>query len=410
MIYLVELILYIIISYKYRHNKTVLVLLLLQMLSALAVVIIGSEEFNTIEVSIFVPIIVFFNLLLIIPWRNYDSIYEIYCPNLSKLKRVSNIFLALSAFSFVVLSVVALIVLLFVDDINTFKYVDGSSDFYLKMLPFNIRFYYLARLFYHFSFFLIPLHFYYLSIGNKRYSILCLLLSFNIIIYGIAFFSRWTIVLFGLEVLFYFIIFRRVMPQNVFKIESKLFFIIGLLFVGVFAVITLSRFNSGDKLSSNYEAKIPIDSRIQDPSLYSICDYLGQSNYQGAELLKIYDGRTFGGRVLFSGINDLLYAIGVTHTKDLDEIKEKLWPDNMVNGFTGFAAYTVYDIGYMGTIIFCILYYKLVRIRNRRISIQKLLLSAALIQMPICSIFYSQAGMAAYGLFLVSPFFFYLKK
>lgn len=410
MIYILILIFYLIIAFTFRRNKVLLLLLSLQLVSVSAIIIINSSEFSNVGLLYNLPICLLLTILLILPWQKYDLVSEIEIQDSKRVDNLTTILLILSAYVFFVLGTMAILVQTLITDINQYKYIDGSNEFYHKVFPFDIHFYYLARILYQYSFLLIPLFFYYLTLGKKRFYWPCLIFSLNIILYGLCFFSRWTIALYSLMFLFYMVLFRDIVPAKRFRKTKKVIYLGATLLLLFFVFVTISRFGSDNSAAKNYESRIPPDASVQDPSLYSVLDYLGQSNYYGLYILDRYTGETFGGEFFLSSIYELLSYFGLPYDTGTIRKKEaKLWQD-ADGAFTGYAAYTIYDWGYIGAFIQGILYVLIVRLKKKKITMNKLLLTASLVQMPICAIFYSQIAMVVSCFILHLPCILYLSN
>ena len=402
----IPLIIYIILTIVFKKNYLILLLLGLQILSLLCGIFIGQDSSIEGNVSSFIATIVITlaTLSLILPWRKYDKIEIKEFHNSKRVNSVTIILLIIGGFTFIVLSIVAyLVVSTGIGDINEFKYVEGTTDFYYSHLPFDVRFYILARICYNYSYFLLPLHFYHQAIGNEKLSRWCGLFSLNIVLYGLTFFSRWTIVLYVSLFLSFWVMFRECTPKNIRLREKKLVLTAGSIVAVLFLIISFTRFGGDSQMGINYGLRIPSTSPIQNPTLYSIFDYLGQSNANGVVLLDGYKGETFGGRWATFSLNELLSGIDLVPPSDYQKYVERLWPDHY-QFFNGFTAYTVYDWGGIIAFIFCIAYYLYIRSGKKGLTINKLMVSSLLLQLPLCSIFYSQMNIILYCLVLYSPF------
>ena len=396
MFYIVLLV-YLFLAFVYRKKALVLIMLLLQVVSVIAAIVIQYDDLGYDQNTLFSLLtILICTVSIILPWDSLNKIQMIECNSISRLNKLTNLLLWLSGFTFLVLLVVAVVVNITVSDINAFKYEgDTAMEFYYSMLPFNVKFFILALYLYYLSYFLLPLHFYYLCREDKRKALLCLLFSTNIILYGMAFFSRWTIV----EYLMYYVAMRitfdRFLPKETKNRKQKrrelLYIGIGVL---VFLLITISRFSD----NIDIERKIESSSPIQNPVVYSFFDYLGQSNHYGIKFLNSYNGQTFQGDYALSATNTFLSALGLTKKTDYHLALDTLW-DNF-HGFPGWTAYTIYDVGYIGTILVLFIYILLVSVKRRSLPVSRLLLLSCLIQIPLCAIFYSKLSQVIFLCFI----------
>lgn len=404
------LVFYLIFCYIYRKNKVLLLLFLIQVISVISAMLINAETYGD-DISTYynVPYILASTLMLILPWKKYGQITSVLRVNAGKVNLLTNFLLIISAFTFVVLLAVAIVVMVYLGDTNINEYKDDTTNFYYTMLPFDVHWYLWARVLYTFSYFLIPLHFYHLYEGNRKKSVLCAFLSLNIVLYGLAFFSRWTIMLFVCLYGIMWFMFKNVLSQDDKKRERKAFFYVMIFLTIAFVSITLGRFSSDDGVSTRYAERIPQQSYIQDPALYSICDYLGQSSSIGVHLLNTYNGQHFGFKYPLMSLQNLFAGVGLCEPSTIFDLHQIHWKDEW-DKFPGFTVYGVYDLGYIGAFICCILYFFIVNKRNRKIRLQELLAMVVLIQMPICSIFYSQANEVLYDLMFLIPIWIFLQS
>lgn len=392
----------------YRKNKVLLTLFILQVISVLCAIIINLDSYSDDSKTFYnVAYILVSTLMLILPWKKYGEMTVLLEEDRRRVDTLTNVLLVISSFTFIVLAIVAVVAQIYIGNayINDFK--DETTHFYYNMLPFDVHWYLLARILYTFSYFLIPLHFYHLFVGNKTKSNWCAVLSLNIVLYGLAFFSRWTIMLFVCLYLVMWFIFRKVMPEREAKREKKAIVIIFASLLLIFSAITLGRFASDDGVSTRYSERIPMESPIQDPATYSILDYMGQSNSIGIYLLNKYQGQHFGFKYPLMSIQTLLAGIGLSGPSDVYELHEKHW-GSMWDKFPGFTVYGVYDVGYVLAFFFCVVYFLIVYKRRTTFRLHNLLTAVVLIQMPICSIYYSQASAVLYSLLFYLPIWLFL--
>jgi hypothetical protein len=347
--------------------------------------------------------------LIIVPWQKYNGIVLISIHNKKKLLAVTRFLLIISIIPFLTFSVTSAFVILFVENINDFKYTEGvSTDFY-KSLPFNTVFIGVSNYLYYFSYFLIPLHFYYLSKKNIRLSILCLIFSFNIILYGVTYFSRSVYIHYFFIYFSFLVMLYGTLGKQLKNIVNKVFFI---LFIGAmiyFIKITITRFDDGNY----YANRIPSSSFIKDPILYSYFDYSSQWYSNSMNLLNSYDFKTFNGQITFQPLLSLLGQFKLI-SYDYDSylaFRQFLWSDYWYL-FNGFVAYSVYDYGYFFTMILVIFYFFMVnklKPKNKEIPILNLFSIVLLIQIPLLSIFYSAAGTILLPFLFYFPIFIYMK-
>ena len=182
--------------------------------------------------------------LIIIPWKNFKNIKEISYSNEIKLKKLTRFLITISIFPFITFSATSIFVFLFVEDINAFKYAEGVSDDFYYSLPFDVRAIILSAYLYGFSYFLIPLHFYYLSKRSYRLSFWCFIFSLNIILFGLTYFSRSVFVHYAFIYIAFLIMLYGTLENRVKKyIKNTMFLLLGLMVV-YFVNISIKRFTT----------------------------------------------------------------------------------------------------------------------------------------------------------------------
>jgi len=394
----------------YRLKSVVSFLILLQLVSLLGMFFIGQYYAINSFFKLFNVILTIFILSLIIfPWKYFSHIQEISYSNAIKLKRVTQFLIAISVIPFITFLVTSFFVLFFVEDINTFKYAEGVSDDFYYNLPFDVRAIILSSYIYGFSYFLIPLHFYYLSKRNYRLSFLCFLFSLNIVLYGLTYFSRSVFVHYGFIYISFLIILYGTLDKKIKIYIKYVMSVLMSLMIAYFVSISFKRFGA-DTL---YAETIPSSSFIQDQVLYSYFDYLSQWYNNNMDLLNAYSFKIFNGQISFQSLLSLLGNYGLINydTNAYSALRQQLWPLHWYT-FNGFVAYIIYDFGYILTMLFSFYYYFVVyylRPKKNQISLLSLFLLVLLIQIPLLAIFYSALGGIIIPLLLLIPIFIYMK-
>ena len=199
------------------------------------------------------------------------------------------------------------------------------------------------------------------------------------------------------------------LEYRVKKMLKKLIFLTSSLMVIYFVNISIRRFTT-DNL---YTETIPSNSLIQEPVFYSYFDYLSQWYYNNMYVLNSYNFKTFNGQISFQSILYLLgrYSIINYDPSTYISLRQQLWPLHWYT-FNGFVAYIVYDLGYILSIVFSLIYCLIIlklRPKNNQITILNLFLIVLLIQLPLLAIFYSSFGGIIIPLLLAIPLFIYLK-
>ena len=394
-----------------RRKSIVNYLLALQILSLLSLLLLnkGGDSSN---LSDYFHILFTVSILLIIfhPWRMFRKIHQVTADNSKRVNYFTKVILIYSFLSFVVLGITAFAVKSLVVDINAFRYVEGVRGYYLNsILPFHISWYGLASLLVSISWLLIPLHFYHLQERNKILSILSLVFSGNILLFGITIFSRWTLTHYFLIYLVFIHLFRDKLSK---KYRIFITSILGLFLLMTFIQITIDRFTDNTKYLNS---SVPLESHIQDPALYSTLDYISQWYENSLLVLNRYSGTTFYGQ---SSLTPLLTVFNMFspvkwNYEEYLNLKIRLMGSQNYYKFNGLVASWVYDFGYLFTIIIAVLYYKIVayiKPSEGKISINHLLLIVLVIQLPLFSIFYSTIAGIILPLVIWLPINKYLKS
>lgn len=410
MIALLYFILMFIVLLMLKNKSIALVLIGVQIISLTGTFFLGRDyPFDTFFKFFNLIITLLILSLIIIPWTKVQHIRYIHCPNDLKLRSFTYFLIGLSIIPFITFLAVSTFVILYVEDINTFKYAEGvSTDFYYS-LPVNTKIIIFSNYLYNFSYFLIPLHFYYLSRKDYWLSFFCFLFSLNIVLYGLTYFSRSVYVQYSsIYGAFLFMIFSTLdyKIKRYIKIFSVVF---GVASLSYFIYISNQRFTT-DK---SYNEIIPTEAIVQDPVNYSYLDYSSQWYFNNMAVLEKYNFNGFNGQISLQSLLSLLGQYGLINydAANYTKLRIQLWPDHYWT-FNGFVAYSVYDYGYFLSFIFCIIYYYLVRIncpKNDRISIFNLFILVLLIQIPLLAIFYSTVGGIVIPLLFYIPIYIYLK-
>jgi len=393
-----------------KSKSIVLFFVSLQVISLLGMVLIGQDyPINSLFKFFNLILSIFILTLIIIPWKSFKDIKVITNYNEIKLKKLTKFFILISIFPFITFLATSIFVFLFIDDINAFKYAEGVSEEFYYNLPFNVKAIILSSYIYGFSYFLIPLHFYYLSKKNYWLSFWCFIFSLNILLFGLTYFSRSVFVHYAFIYIAFLIMLFGTIENRVKKyIKNTLFlllFLIGLYFIN----ISIKRFTT----DNIYAESIPSSSFIQDPVLYSYFDYLSQWYYNSMYVLNTYNFKTFNGQISLQSVLSLLgqYNIINYNTSTYSALRQQLWPIHWYT-FNGFVAYTIYDFGYVLTILFSLIYYFIIsrlKPKYNQISVINLFLIVLLIQIPLLAIFYSVIGGILLPLLFLIPVLIYMK-
>ena len=404
----------ILISYvllTWRKKSILSYITLIQLASIFAWYSLGqainiSSIFQLFNIAISILILVIISL----PWKNYRVINKITTVNTKRVNVFTRYIMIYALISFLIFSITAIIVNTAVVDINAYKYVDGVRGYLLKsLLPFDIKWLGFASLLMPINWFLIPLHYYHLLNGNKRLAMLCIILSLNIVVFGFTIFSRWTITHYILVYYTFAFMFRHELSK---LFRSVSYAIIGILVFYFFIDITIKRF---DNNKSYINSTIPIDSPIQDPTLYSALHYISQWHGNSKVVLEKFTGDIFYGQSSLTpllNISNMVSPIKWDYEKHLQK-KISVLGSKYYYQFLGLAANWIYDFGYLFSIIIAMLYYKIVvyiKPSEGKVSINHLLLIVLVIQLPLLAIFYSTIGGIVLPLVMWLPLNKYLKS
>jgi len=397
---------------KRKPLKVFHILVFIQILSLFLMVISAGDTF-TVSISRMFNIVytALILTLIIYPWRHYDKINFTYVGSERKVIIVTKVLLILSVIVFFVLLFTGIWVMTNVSDINKFKYVAGERmEVLSNNFPISMRWFLFSNYLYVLSYFLIPLHFYFIG-KSKFYSALCLLFSFNIVLYGLSFFSRWTLTHYILIYGIFLFLYRDSISEKYLKNIKRIFFVVVLLLSYMMYYITVSRFEMNQAAYN----RVPNDSFIQNPALYSSVSYFTEWYNNSLLLLDNYSFETFNGQATFLPILKILNSYTPV-SWDLDkymELRESILTPEYYKNFAGLVANWVFDFGYILSLLSAVVYNRIIyrlRPRNNRIKLKNTLLLVLLIQLPLVSIFYSFMGGIITSLIILIPINLYLNK
>lgn len=414
MIILITFLILLYIFYK-RKSTIVVFLLSIQILSLAGYQLLQREESADVISIMLTDIFTMCVLLLVItPWYSYSNITKIIPFSDRKTKSLTTLFIVLSVPPFLIFSYMAVQLYSQGFDINSFKYAPDVGKDFRHSLTINRYVFGVSILLINFSYFLIPLHFYFWNKGSKVLSLSLFFLSLNPVIFGLTYFSRSAIIHYAFIYTFFIILlynsFDDLKKRSIRRV-SLIFLILGAIY---FLNITFERFED----HYYYEDKISESSIFYgNTPLYSLVDYLSQWYYNNLELLNNYQFKTFGGAITLHSLLSILNEVKVVNYdyNEIFSLKRALWPDHSVS-FNGLIAYSVYDYGYLLTIIFSVAYFSYVyRVRPKKvhhvksIKLKQLFTLSILAQLPLVAIFYSAAGSMLVPFLFLAVFKIYTK-
>ena len=343
---------------------------------------------------------------LILPWRGYAGIQEITCLNHNRVKKVSIVLVVFLMVLLVGCSVLAYYTITLVDDINRFKYVDGPTEFYYS-LGISVRPFMLATYFYPLSYLMVPLHFYFLSKGEKKMSFWCFLASLVSIAYGLTYFSRAHLIHYILiYVASYWLLRDTITPKDK-KLIKKVILIGSIALLSYFVVISSIRFVDHDYSTRN-------DTYISDNSMInSMFDYLVMWWNNSEVLFSRFKWSTLNGQMALQDVNRFLSLVGINigaSGQDLMHARELVLGE-YAGSFIGAGGYFLYDFGPFFAFIILLVYASFVnklKPQGGVITINRLLTISVLSLLPIFAIFYSLLNVVLILLLLLIPIQFFI--
>lgn len=272
-------------------------------------------------------------------------------PN-TRIRRITHLLLAVNSGIFVIFVTCAYFGFSTIENYSAVKNEGGASDL-MESIPIP-SFVILAAIYLHSTaFLLIPLHFYHQKIGNIKTSALCLLLSTNIILHGAIIFSRSGFVNFIFVYAFYLSFFYAGLNKTQKKSIKITFVILFSASAIAFWEITSNRFTSV-LLYTIYSDQNRL---THYPLIYSMVDYGSQWYENGIAVLAMYNFEPFWGGLSFPLIGLLLDKVGLdgAHPRFVSGVLSEAWGGYYYK-FNGITSNLLHDFGYIGTIVFLILY------------------------------------------------------
>ena len=364
MIYLLTSLFYFVFSRK----KSVISIALFSLLvfTSLAAYLVGRQPTGDIMTHLCTLYCAVLLYLLFNSFKNYSNISNITFDDisLSRLRTIERIITILGYFALVlyayILSKTFTELLLGTMTVQEHKNEGGATEFWATLVP---HYYitlgnFVAPLGYVF----LSLHFYYLINNESWKSVKYLLLSLVIILNGLIALSRSATVQYVLE---YFVVFLFVAPLINKKTRKRI--IVGGSIVGGFIlmaliVITQTRFD--DYYTKQSQNKAIID-EMEQPALFSTLDYFAQWEENAPIIMKNYKmGDLSWGMYNSSGlavqIQKMIQGGEVVNAAREKKYRGELLKEQM-SSFHGLIARLIYDFGYIGTVLFILLYAVIIR-------------------------------------------------
>ena len=323
----------------------------------------------------------------IYPWKSYYGVKEVTCSNPRRLKTVTIILIVFLLIQLVGCAILAFYVTSTVEDINYFKYREGTTSYYYS-LGINLTPYMLATLFYPLSYIMVPLHLYYLSKGEKSLSLWCLIASLLSVVYGLTYFSRAHLIHYLLIYLGSYWLLRDTLSQKSVKQIKKVMLIGGVAVLAYFISISITRFEGHD-----YDTHSGV-SVSNSTVVNSLFDYLVMWWNNSEIMFCRFDWNTMGGQIAFGNLNRLISMFGVQlgPTADVVMQQREALMKEYAGSFIGIGEYYLYDFGPIISIFVLSIYASFVnrfKPNRHRISVDRLLYVSLLVLLPTFAIFYS---------------------
>ncbi len=347
------------VGFAWRKGASpALTLLAIYLLSLFSGVPLGYDyDIATIYDVINVVFVAAMLTLMIAPWNAFSFRIALAEPNEKRVRRLTLALLAIHSLGFVIFSISFYAAITTVTDYSAFK-SGGETALFYKDLPINHNLFLLATYLNSTATFLIPLHFYHLQKRRFLLSFLSLLLSLNLVLEGISIFSRSALIVYFVLYLAYLPFFYRRLDRVQRRLLNYVGLVVLMMFGAIFYEISNNRFadylSSGDAVYST--------SSIQNPVVYSLLDYAAQWYKNGNTVLSRYSFETLNGELSFPIVATVANKLGViNYSPDVIPIKlEALWGDRF-DKFVGLIPNLVFDLGYVGTVLFVLLYAVLLR-------------------------------------------------
>lgn len=343
--------------------------------------------------------------LFLLPWRRMQFSLTIETKNKVKIDKLTNFLLYTNAFSFVVLLSIFLLVINTATDYTSFKNEEAPS--FIRNLPIGSVVYLVLLYLATGSYFLLPLSFYYIMINNKKKSFFCFLFSLNLPLSGLVNLSRSSSSLFLLLCIFSYLMFRNSLTSNQKRQFNYVFLIVGIIMVLTFTNITLNRFQD----TNYYDRAMSNQNIIHETATYSIVDYYSQWYKNSNDVIDLYKFKTFGGQLSFPLLGLVSEKLGIISDFNLQKKMTvyRMWPNNYYT-FNGLVSNLLFDFGYIGTVLFALIYYFFVKKLSpikRVINIEQLLVLTVLVILPMTSIFNSWMNVSSYNFVLIYAWIIY---
>jgi oligosaccharide repeat unit polymerase len=339
-------------------------------------------------------------LLIIKPW-SHANIFRIENNTIDYFYFFKKILYILLSVNLFLNLVILILVLIYLPDIAAFKAESAYLNLY-DQIPYFANIFRYAYTTQNTGYLAIPIFYFYLKNQDKKESIFAFLLSSSSLLSGFAFYSRAQIFTYTLIFIIYFYLIKKTLPSFIqFKV-SKFIRYSFLTIVFLFLVITYSRFSAMDY----YGDRIPQNSVIKDPIIYSLFDYASQSYSNGLYQLDRFN-KSYGlhGEQFLRDVYQILNFFGLVNwdVKESQELIDAAY-DYDGGAFNGYTAPLVFNFGYISTFLISLLYFFIIKskLKNKKtLSLNSMFFLVLLLFIPTVSIFYSGYAIIMFPIFLL---------
>lgn len=216
-------------------------------------------------------------------------------------------------------------------------------------------------------FYCFPLFFYYLSIRENKTALILFFCAFATVFEGVLRAERQVLVVWMIDAMFFFFMFRKKLSDNTLKFLKKVFFIIVGVFVTLIVAVTISRFEDRD-----------------GGVLESLFVYGGSQPHNACYFLEQLGGQELWGQLNFPYI---------TNYHSYLEINDYVVADRYLNVFGSIVGSYILDFGYMAIIaasIIAIIFLFLIKVLSKNRPFLKFYFYSLYAQILIYGIFYNK--------------------
>jgi hypothetical protein len=294
-----------------------------------------------------------------------------------------------------------IVVLIYLPDIANFKAQSGYLDLY-DQIPYFANVFRYAYITQSAGYLAIPILFYHLGNFEYKKASYAFLLSSSSLLSGFAFYSRAQIFHYTLIFIIYFFLVQKTLPSVIKVKVLRALKYTSVCVTVLFLTITYIRFSAMDY----YGDRIPQNSIIKDPIIYSLIDYASQGYSNGLYQLERYTAdKSLGGEQFFRDIYQILNFFGIVNW-DAKESKALIDTAYDYDGgaFNGYTAPLVFNFGYILTFFISFTYFFAVKIRLKNmsvISLKSMFSLILLLVIPAVSIFYAGYALLLFPLLLL---------